>query len=118
MRRVIVGVVAALALLLGAMGAPAPAGASGTVTIFPNYGDWNCGMKGFAVLHVKVAAFPGNTTVNANYQRWARITVPSKGKVRLVANLQCQNVKLKQAVQWVTVEDHVTNPVAWKSYYF
>ncbi|MDS1112516.1 hypothetical protein RD149_01915 [Gordonia westfalica] len=111
---------AAVSILLSAavMGPVPDAHAAGMVTIFPNYVDSNCGMKGFAIQHVKVAATPGGTRVNANNQRWARISVPSRGRVVLTAQLQCQNVRLKQAVQWVTVQDSVTNAQAWKSYYF
>lgn len=117
MKRVFAAVLA-VTLSIGTVHLAPSAAAAGTVTIYPNYANANCGKKGFAVTHVKVAAFPGGTTVNASGQRWAKIKVPSRGKVRLVANLQCQNVALKRAVQWVTVTDYVTNPVANRSYYF
>ena len=120
MKRLFAACIATLSITLGLAGISniPHADAAGMVTIFPNYSDVNCKLKGFAVQHVKVAATPGSTRVNANGQRWARIKVPSKGRVTLTANLQCQNVRLKQAVQWVTVQDSVTNAKAWKSYYF
>jgi hypothetical protein len=95
-----------------------PAGAAGWVTIFPNYGDWNCGAKGGVVQHVKVAAFPGETTVNANNQRWARINVGGRGNVRIVAQVYCVYGFIKTPGGWNTVDRTITNPVPWKSYYF
>lgn len=97
---------------------PPQANSAGWVTIFPNYGDWTCGAKGGSVQHVKVAAFPGRTTVNANNQRWARLDVGSRGNVRIVAQVYCVYGFLKTPGGWNTVERTITNPVPWKSYYF
>lgn len=111
-------VLLALAMAMVPLTTAPPSSAAGWTTIFPNYGDWNCGMKGGVVVHVKVAAFPGQTTVNAQNQRWARIGVASRGRVKLVANIYCVYGFLRTPGGWVTVEDYVTNAVPWKSYYF
>lgn len=95
-----------------------PVGAAGWVTIFPNYGDWNCGAKGGVVQNVKVAAFPGETTINANNQRWARINVAGRGNVRIVAQVYCVYGFFRTPGGWNTVDRTITNPVPWKSYYF
>ena len=88
------------------------------ITILPNYGDWNCGPKGGVVQHVKVAGFPGETTINANNQRRARINVARTGNVRLVAQMYCVYGFLKMAGGWNTVDRTIRNPVPRKSYYF
>jgi len=96
----------------------APASAGGWVTIFPNYGDWNCGPKGGVVQHVKVAAFPGETQINANNQRWARINVGRSSNVRIVAQVYCVHGFFKTPGGWNTVDRTIKNPVPWRSYYF
>lgn len=108
----------ALVFALGSAPFAPQSAAGGFVTIFPNYSDGNCGGKGGSVQHVKVAAFPGRTTVNANNQRWARIDVASSGNVKIVANLYCVYGFIKSPGGWVTVERTIRNAVAWKSYYF
>lgn len=113
-----IGVAAVMALV--PLVAPPSSSAAGWTTIFPNpnYGDWNCGAKGGSVVHVKVAAFPGQSVVNAQNQRWARLGVNSRGRVKLVAHIYCVYGFLRTPGGWNTVEDYVTNAVPWKSYYF
>ncbi|EHB48679.1 hypothetical protein MycrhDRAFT_5520 [Mycolicibacterium rhodesiae JS60] len=108
----------ALATAFAPIASAPPASAGGWVTIFPNYGDWNCGAKGGVVQHVKVAAFPGETQINANNQRWARINVASSGNVRLVAQIYCVYGFFRTPGGWNTVDRTIRNPVPWKSYYF
>ena len=117
-RPVVAAVLLTLAMTVGAVFVSPPSSAAGWTTIFPNYADTNCGAKGGVVQHVKVAAFPGNTTINAQNQRWARIEVASKGRVKLVAQLYCVYGWLKTPGGWNTVERSITNAVPWKSYYF
>lgn len=107
-----------LVLLAPQLISPPQGNAAGWVTIFPNYGDWTCGPKGGVVQHVKVAAFPGRTTVNANNQRWARLDVGARGNVKIVAQVYCVHGFFKTPGGWNTVERTITNPVPWKSYYF
>lgn len=108
----------ALAMALLPLTMVAPASAAGWVTIFPNYGDWNCGPKGGVVQNIKVAGFPGDVTINANNQRWARLNVASRGNVRIVAQVQCVQGFWKTPSSWNTVDRTITNPVPWTSYYF
>lgn len=115
---VLSAVLIGLAVLAPPLVSPPQANAAGWVTIFPNYGDWTCGPKGGVVQHVKVAAFPGRTTVNANNQRWARLDVGARGKVKIVAQVYCVHGFFKTPGGWNTVERTITNPVPWKSYYF
>lgn len=115
---VLSAVLIGLAVLGQPLVSPPQVNAAGWVTIFPNYGDWTCGAKGGSVRHVKVAAFPGRTTVNANNQRWARLDVGARGNVRIVAQVYCVYGFLKTPGGWNTVERTITNPVPWKSYYF
>ena len=67
---------------------------------------------------MKVAGFPGKTTVNANNQRWARLEVAGRGTVRIVAQVYCVYGFWKTPGGWNAVERTITNPVPWKSYYF
>lgn len=113
-----VALFAMLAMYTQQMVTPPQAVAAGWVTIFPNYNDSNCGAKGGSVQHVKVAAFPGRVTVNANNQRWARIDVGARGNVKIVAQVYCVYGFLRTPGGWNTVERTIKNPVAWKSYYF
>ncbi|WNG81133.1 hypothetical protein C6A86_023530 [Mycobacterium sp. ITM-2016-00316] len=110
--------VAMLAMFTQQTIAPPQASAAGWVTIFPNYSDGNCGAKGGSVQHVKVAAFPGRVTVNANNQRWARLDVGARGNVKIVAQVYCVYGFLRTPGGWNTVERTIKNPVPWKSYYF
>jgi hypothetical protein len=117
--RMKIAVPLAIALVLGSAIAAPVSEAAGWATIFPNYGDWNCGPKpGGAVQHVNVAGFPGKTTVNANNQRWARLEVASTGTVKIVAQVYCVYGFLKTPGGYNTVDRTITNPVPWKSYYF
>lgn len=115
---VVFTIVAGLTIIASQMISPPQADAAGWVTVFPNYGDWTCGPKGGSVQHVKVAAFPGRTTVNANNQRWARIDVGARGNVKIVAQVYCVHGIFRTPGGWKTVERTITNPVPWKSYYF
>ena len=107
-----------MAMLMPQLISPPASHAAGWVTIFPNYGDWTCGPKGGSVQHVKVAAFPGRTTVNANNQRWARLEVGARGNVKIVAQVYCVHGFFRTPGGWKTVERTITNPVPWRSYYF
>jgi len=117
-RTILFAILAAAAMAVPQLISPPPSNATGWVTIFPNYGDWTCGAKGGSVQHVKVAAFPGRTTVNANNQRWARLDVGAHGNVKIVAQVYCVYGFLRTPGGWNTVERTISNPVPWKSYYF
>jgi hypothetical protein len=103
---------AACVIAVGSIAVSPAASANGWITIFPNYSDRNC--PSGVVQHVKVAGFPGNTRVNANNQRWARLEVGS-GNVTLVAQLFCKG---RNGGAWATVTHNVNRPQPWKSYYF
>lgn len=117
-KAILLAVLVTAAVAVPQLISPPPSNAAGWVTIFPNYGDWTCGAKGGSVQHVKVAGFPGRTTVNANNQRWARLDVAARGNVKIVAQVYCVYGFLRTPGGWNTVERTITNPVPWKSYYF
>lgn len=96
--------------------AVAPPAQAAMTTIFPNYTDKWCAGAG-SVKQVKVAGVPGNSTVGAFGQRWARLDVYPKGQIKIIAQLLCVSGSGKGGA-WRTAVTNINNPVPWKSYYF